>query len=135
MRCSYLVHVLVDVAAGDGGVGDKVKELSDRHHRHTVLHKEVWMEAQDVILKFRGGGTRRDTKAQNLTSLYCFTKGDGSEPLKLLTTRLRNSFIPQRVVKSISPTTATNSQWPTAVAHSVFFVIYCPEFILLCILF
>lgn len=58
MRCSYLVHVLVDVVAGDGGVGDKVKELSDRHHRHTVLHKEVWMEAQDVILKFGvGGGT------------------------------------------------------------------------------
>lgn len=56
MRCSYLVHVLVNVAAGDGGVGDKVKELSDRHHRHTVLHKEVWMEAQDVILKFGGGG-------------------------------------------------------------------------------
>lgn len=74
MRCSYLVHVLVDVAAGDGGVGDKVKELSDRHHRHTVLHKEVWMEAQDVILKFGvgvggGGVTCRDTKAQNLTSL------------------------------------------------------------------
>lgn len=110
MRCSYLVHVLVDVAAGDGGVGDKVKELSDRHHRHTVLHKEVWMEAQDVILNFGGGEgvTRRDTKAQNLTSLYCFTKGDDTEPLKLLTTRLRNSF--QRVVKSISPTTATNSQ-------------------------
>lgn len=114
MRWSYLVHVLVDVAAGDGGVGDKVKELSDRHHRHTVLHKEVWMEAQDVILKFgvggTGGVTSRDTKAQNLTSLYRFTKGDNPEPLKLLTTRLRNSFIPQRVVKSISPTTATNSQ-------------------------
>lgn len=97
MRCSYLVHVLVDVAAGDGGVGDKVKELSDRHHRHSVLHKEVWMEAQDVILNFRGVGG--GVTIQNDT-----------EPLKLLTTRLRNSFIPQRVVKSISPTTATNSQ-------------------------
>lgn len=63
MRCSYLVHVLVDVAAGDGGVGDKVKELSDRHHCHTVLHKEVWMEAQDVILKFRGGGHSQGHKS------------------------------------------------------------------------
>lgn len=76
--------------AGDGGVGDKVEELPDRHHRHAVLHKEVWMEAQDVNLKFKEGkkNTHRDTNVQNLTSLYCFTQGDGTEALKVLSSFL-----------------------------------------------
>lgn len=59
MTCSYLVQVLVDVVAGDGRVGDKVEELSDRHHRHAVFNKEVWMETQGVILEFEGKRKRR----------------------------------------------------------------------------
>lgn len=48
---SYLLQVQIDVVAGDGGVGDEVKQLSDRHHRHAVLHKEVWGEKTRLLLE------------------------------------------------------------------------------------
>lgn len=43
-ECSYLLKVLIDVMGGDRWVGDEVKQLSDRHHRHAMLHKELWVK-------------------------------------------------------------------------------------------
>lgn len=56
MTCSYLVQVLVDVVAGDGRVGHKVEEFSDRHHCHAAFHKEVWMQTQEAVLESRRKG-------------------------------------------------------------------------------
>lgn len=38
----HLFQVEVDVAAGDGGIGDKLKELAQRHRRYTSLQEKVW---------------------------------------------------------------------------------------------
>lgn len=123
MRCSYLVHVLVDVAAGDGGVGDKVKELSDRHHRHTVLHKEVWMEAQDVILNFRGGGGwGHDTERYRTIKTTNHQTQEQLHPPKSCEIHFTNNC-------------HKFTMTPLPLHTECFFVIYCREFILLCILF
>lgn len=85
MTCSYLVQVLVDVVAGDGRVGHKVEELSDRHHCHATFHKEVWMQIQGAVLEFRRGKKKkknsgekenacRNTKAQALACLCHFAQ-------------------------------------------------------------
>lgn len=42
LSSTHPVQVLLHVVAGDGRVGDEVKQLSDRHDGHASLHKELW---------------------------------------------------------------------------------------------
>lgn len=37
----YLFQVEVDVAAGDGGIGDELKELAQSHRRYPSLQEKV----------------------------------------------------------------------------------------------